>query len=349
MVKYYSQLRKKSVVLLSLLSFGLCFSQQISDLYEKANAAVVLIKTIKPELVDLGNQQYTVGLEGIGSGFVISTNGEIITASHIVQTAEEIMVVFHDREEVPAKVLYTYPAADVALIQLTQSKSTPLFPVHLGDSDKVRIGDQVFIIGAPFGIGQSLSVGYVSGKHGKRNSNESFLKTEFIQTDAAINEGSSGAPMFNTNGEVIGIASFILSHSHGFNGLGFASSSNIAKTMLNKEHSLWTGIEAFFITDNMAAILNIPQSGGILIEKVASASLGHQLGLKGGSHLMTIDGETLLIGGDIILKLEDIPLTNNENLLKAWQKIISLKTGEPVSFTILRKGKVMVLKDTMPK
>ncbi|MFX0558606.1 S1C family serine protease [Maribacter sp. CXY002] len=339
---------KNKLVLLFIFLYNLSYSQQISDLYEKANAAVVLIRTIKPELVDLGNQQYTVGLEGIGSGFVISKTGEIITASHIVQTAEEITVVFNDGEEVPARVLFTYPAADVALIKLSTPKSTPLLPVRLGDSDKVRIGDQVFIIGAPYGIGQSLSVGYVSGKHGRKHMSGGFLNTEFIQTDAAINEGSSGAPMFNTKGEVIGIASFILSHSHGFNGLGFASSSNIAKTMLNKEHSIWTGIEAFFITDTMAEILNVPQSGGILVEKVASTSLGHKLGLKGGSYAMTLEGETIWVGGDIILKLEDIPLTDNTNLLKAWQKLLSLKTGEPLSFTILRKGKLMVLKDTMP-
>ena len=171
---------------------------------------------------------------------------------------------------------------------------------------------------------------------------------EVIQTDAAINEGSSGAPMFNLKGEVVGISSFILSNSKGFQGLGFATTSNVAKSLLLDKGSVWTGIEAHLITGALAGILNIPQNGGVLVQKVAQFSLGHIMGVKGGTSRSYFEGSELIVGGDIILSIEHIALTNQENLHKAWLLIQNLKSGDILQFTILRNGSILKFAKTIP-
>ena len=340
-------MKNLSCIFFLLISISGC-GQSISHLYENTSEAVVLIKTSKPEIIGQGHPKLLVNVKGIGSGFIISKEGEIMTASHVVQTAENIIVKFSDGEEIPAVVLYSYPAADVALLKLIATKSTPLKIVKLSNSDEVKIGDQIFVIGAPFGLGHSLSVGYVSGKHTRKYVESGFVSTEFIQTDAAINKGSSGAPMFNMKGEVIGISSFILSNSEGFQGLGFAATSNIAQKLLCEERAIWTGIEAYLISDYLAEIFNLPQKSGLLIQKVASFSLGDYLGLKGGEYKMSIEGEELLVGGDILLSLEDIPLTNEDNLHRSWQWMQKLKPGDSLKMKILRKGKIIQFKRIIP-
>ena len=340
---------KKITIIFAFLWISFSFAQSISELYDRANASVVLIKTRQPEIFGRGQMKTMVSLEGIGSGFVVSKEGDIMTAAHIVQNASLIQVVFSDGEEVYAKVLYSYPMADVALIRLTEPKSTPLSVVTMADSDKVKIGDQVFVIGSPFGLGHSLSVGYISGKYSKKQVSSGFMTTEFIQTDAAVNEGSSGGPLFNMKGEVIGIASFILSHSEGFQGISFAATSNIAQELLCEGHPIWPGIEAYFISAPLSEIANLPQSGGVLVKKVAPLSLGEALGLRGGFYEMILDDEELVVGGDILLALETIPLINKESLTKAWSLLQSLKAGDSISAKILRKGKIMKVSARIPK
>lgn len=334
-----------------IVSFFLCltsYCQNIGTLYEKSKEAVVLIKTSESEVVGPGYQKLMFNVKGLGSGFVVSKEGEIMTASHVVQTAQSIIVKFSDGEEVFAEVVSSYPPADVALIKLLSVKKTPLKVVKLGNSENVKVGDQIFVIGAPFGLGNSLSVGYVGGKY----SNEiegGFITSEVIQTDAAINKGSSGAPMFNLIGEVIGISSFILSNSKGFQGLGFATTSNVAKKILLDEQSVWTGVEAHLISGTLARILNIPQEGGVLVQKVAYFSLGDIMGLKGGFSRIYFEGVELMVGGDIILSVENIALTNQENLHKAWQIIQNLKSGDILQFTILRNGSIIEIAKEFPK
>ncbi|TYP98985.1 serine protease Do [Tenacibaculum adriaticum] len=339
---------KRIFIIFWLLITVPLFSQKISNLYDKLNGAVVLIKTNQQEILGEGDIQALMNLKGVGSGFVISEKGDIITASHLVQTAEQIFVMFSDGEEIPAKVVYSYPMSDVALIRLDYSKSTPLQKVNFGNSDKLKTGEQIFIIGAPYGLGNSLSVGYVSGKYTRKHLSSGFVITEFFQTDAAINKGSSGAPVFNMKGEVVGIASFILSRTEGFQGLGFAITSNIANNFLLKEKAVWTGIDGQLIIGKLAEILNLPQEGGVLVQKVVSGSLGDLMDIKGGTHLLTIEDEKLVLGGDVILSIEGIPLTSDGNLIKSWYALNKLKSGDSFSYTILRKGKVMSLEKIFP-
>lgn len=324
------------------------FSQTISNLYEQSSSAVVLIQTIQIDVTFKANVPVMNSLSTYGSGFVISSEGEILTASHLVQTAEKIWVTFTDGEELLAKVLYSYPLADVALIKLTSPKSTPLVSVKMGNSDHTMIGDQVFIIGAPFGLRHSLSVGYISRKYKRQPSDNNRVTTEFFQSDAAINKGSSGGPMFNMKGEVIGIVSFLVSQSHGFQGLGFAASSNVARKKLLEEHAIWTGLETNFITSPIVEVLNVPQEGSILIQKVAPFSLGSIMGLQGGAYEVIIGNEGFILGGDILLSMDDIPLVSEENILQAWDVLQGLELGDSLKITILRQGKVIDIKKKIP-
>lgn len=324
------------------------FSQEISALYEKSNGGVVFVQTMQTEELYEEGLKTMSGLAGFGSGFVISKEGDILTAAHLIQTAEQIMVTFADGEQIPARVLYSFPLADVAMIRTVTPKSTPLTVLKMGDSDKVKTGDQVFIIGAPYGLRRSLSVGYVSGKYKRDPSFNGLVTNEYIQSDAAINIGSSGGPMFNMSGEVIGIASFILSRTEGFQGLGFATTSNIAKKLLLEEHSIWTGIESDLVFGALAQVLNLPQSGGVLVQRVAPRSLGDVMGLHGGQYRFSFEDQELILGGDIILTLEKIPLTNEENLIRSWYKLQSLKSGDSINITILRSGEVIEIQKMIP-
>jgi len=333
---------------LVLLMTSLGFSQTISKLYEQSSEAVVMIRTLQTGLAFEDGLPVLSSLSSLGSGFVISGEGEILTVAHLVQTAERIYVKFSDGEELSARVLYSYPLADVALIKLITPKSTPLVSVNLGNSDHMKIGDQVFIIGAPYGLRHSLSVGYISRKYKREPSYNGLVTTEYFQSDAAINEGSSGGPMFNMKGEVIGIVSFLVSRSQGFQGLGFAASSNIAKKLLIEEHAIWTGIKVNFISGPLIEVLNVPQEGGLLIQKVAPNSLGGIMELKGGVFEMTLQNENLILGGDIVLTLDGIPLINETNVIKAWYVLQGLKMGDSLKITILRKGKILEIEKEIP-
>ena len=159
-----------------------------------------------------------LGASGIGSGVLISPDGKVLTAAHVVQTADRVAVEFANGMSVPARVIASEVRADVALLQL-QRVPPGAVAARLADSDSVQVGDDVFIIGAPYGLGHSLSVGHVSGRHDMRRIVRG-VPVEVLQTDAAVNMGNSGGPMFNTNGGVVGIVSQILSQSGGFEGIG---------------------------------------------------------------------------------------------------------------------------------
>ncbi len=338
---------KNIVLLIGLFVSTLGFAQKISKLYEETHKSVVLIRTVRFEVMGATNVKSMFSSEGVGSGFVISKEGEIITAAHVVHTADYLTVVFSDGEEVPAKVACSYPFSDLAVIKLSKPKSTPMTVVKIGDSDKVKIGDQIFVIGAPYGLERSLSVGYISGRYGgKKHGND--LIPELFQTDAPINEGSSGSPMFNMKGEVVGIVSFILGYSKGFQALTFTATSNSARHLLNGRHGVWTGIDIYVVSGFLAEIMNLPQRSGLLVQNVAANSLGERIGLRGGFQTITLEGKEILVGGDIILAIADIAFTSEDNLVKAWQNMQALKKGDSLTFRILRKGKVMQLRGIIP-
>ncbi len=341
---------KKLIALsLTILSFGYSNSQDLSDIFDKVSPAVVQIKTKEKEIIGTGRQRQTVTAEGLGSGILISAEGLILTAAHVVQTAEDVKVVFKNEEVIPAKIISTSNTADVALIKLVWPPSDKNIHIpKVADSDKVKIGQEIFVIGSPYGLAQSLSVGHISGRHAEKSVSHKMTLMEFFQTDAAINTGNSGGPMFNMHGEVIGIVSYILSESGGFQGLGFAATSNMATSLLLEEKGMWFGVDAVLVTSGLAKILNLQQNGGILIQKVVDLSPGGIMGLQGGSYKMEIEGKKFTVGGDIVLSMLGYKIESEKDMIEIGEKIKSLKPKDIMKLTVMRGGKIEELTYTIP-
>jgi serine protease Do len=336
---------KLSLFLCLLVISGVIKAQSVRELYDKMLPSVVQV-FVAEQSVSLTDPSQMVTTGGLGSGVLISENGHILTAHHVTQTASEIRVRFSDGEVFPAKVVSTSKAADVALLKLYYPTKDRII-AKIGDSDKVMIGDQVILIGNPHELEFSLSVGYISGRRRQEEFAHGSSYVEFFQTDAAINSGNSGGPMFNMEGEVVGIASSILTQSGGFEGIGFAATSNICKKMLIDERNPWMGVEGEYISGAIAQILNIPQAGGLLIENVVLLSPAGSSGLKGGMYpFPTQGGEILMLGGDIILAVNNISLAYPENFEKVSESLMNKNRGETFTLKVLRAGKIIELKGT---
>ena len=336
-------------VLITVCIPYITIAQDLSALFDKVSSAVVQIQTKEKEVVGRGQMKQTVTAEGLGSGILISADGHILTAAHVVQTAEEVKVVFKNDETIPAKIIATEKTADVALIKLVWPPADKkMYIPTVANSDLVKTGEQVFVIGSPYGLAQSLSVGHISGRHEKKSVAHNMTLMEFFQTDAAINTGNSGGPMFNMKGEIVGIVSYILSESGGFQGLGFAATSNMATKLLLEEKGVWFGIDGVLLSGGIAKIFNLPQEGGILVQKVADLSPGAIMGLQGGLYNMEIEGEKLIVGGDIILSILGKNIGNEEQMLNLSQEIKALKKGDKMDVTVMRTGKIVELSYTIP-
>lgn len=325
-------------------------AQSLTELYKKVNPSVVVIYTDSKQAAGGGSRLNTVSAQGIGSGVLIDDNNwYIMTAAHVVQGADKIRVTFSSGEDVPAQIVSSIPKADVALLKLDwKPLETKVSAVPLGNSDDVKVGDDVFVIGAPMGLEHSLSRGIVSGHHHMDKVSSSGKKMDFLQTDASINQGNSGGPMFNMKGEVVGLASFILTQSGGFEGIGFAATSNIAKDLLLERSRFWSGLENVFLPEELAKALNVPQDGGLLVQNVVPRSMGGKMGLQGGYFRANIEGVELLLGGDVLLSLNDIPMTSEENMEKIWSVLSEMAPGTSFTLSVLREGKVIALKGSLP-
>ena len=333
----------KKIILINLLLLSVSVNaQSLSELYEKVNPAVVVILTEQKEIVSSGKMTKTVTSGGLGSGFMIS-DSQIVTAAHVVQVAEKVDVQFLDGEIIPAKVISAYGTADVALLELIWPRKNAVV-LKMADSDNVKIGERVFVVGAPYGLGHSLSSGYVSGIINDTEDKNPFTNSEYIQTDAAINTGNSGGPMINMNGEVIGVVSNILTQSGGFQGIGFASSSNITKELLFEKKIIWNGTDVIPLTGKIAQIFNLPQKSGLLVQRVVKVSPFGILGVEDGDIEMTINGEKLIVGGDIILSINGVEFENtDESLLEISKALEIKKENTSLKLVVLRAGKKVTL------
>ena len=333
-------------------------AQQLRDAFRKVSQSVVIVRTKRVEIAPSADEPMSI-VDGLGSGVLISNDGKVLTAAHVVQTADVAMVEFSDGQAISARVIGSDVQSDVALLQLKEMPKG-VTAVTLGDSDTVEVGDQIFAIGAPYGISQTLSVGHLSGRH-RLNRNNQSTSVEFLQTDAAINTGNSGGPMFDMQGNVIGIVSSIMSHTGGSEGLAFATAANTAKQLLLERKPFWSGIDGLVVTGAMAKALNLPQSTGVLVQRVGDGSIGSQLGINPGSLRATIRGMDILLGGDVILSVNNIAiidptsaqalgnLTSDENYEKIYNSVAALKLGDPLVVTVFREGKVLKLTTTIQR
>jgi len=237
--------------------------------------------------------------------------------------------------------------ADLALLQLARVPAGA-HPAQLGDSALTMIGEQIFIVGAPYGIAHALTVGYVSARHKPRTIYSEMGLAEFIQTDAAINQGNSGGPMFNMKGEVIGIVSHIISKSGGFEGLGFVVSSNMARQLMLETRPFWSGVTWFKVSGELAEYLNLPQPFGLAVEEVAKNSPAEAIGLRASRVIARIEGRDVPLGGDIVLASMGITLESEESFHKVRERQAQLRSGDELTYRVFRAGKVIELKGRLP-
>ncbi|MHB8783567.1 MAG: DegQ family serine endoprotease [Desulfobacteria bacterium] len=257
--------------------------------------------------------------KSLGSGFIVSSDGYILTNNHVVEKADEVTVTLLDKEEFKAKVVGTDPKIDIALIKIDVKKKLPY--VALGDSDKLDVGEWVVAIGNPFGLGHTVTAGIVSAK-GRIIGSGPY--DDFIQTDASINPGNSGGPLFNLKGEVVGINTAII---QGGQGIGFATPIQLAKSVLDqlkdkgKVTRGWLGVYIQQLTPETAESLGISGKHGALVSDVTSGGPAEKAGIRSGDVIVAFDGKE-------IKDEHDLP-----------QAVATTKPGKTVDVRLLRDGK----------
>jgi S1-C subfamily serine protease len=318
-------------------------TRSLSDVFERVVPSVVVLLTEERKF-----SREHFGVEevenSIGTGFVISKDGLIMTAAHVVQVVDRIIVRFHNGWEEEAQIVAAASRADVALIRLNRVPEN-LQVAKMGDSTTIRIGDPIFVVGAPFGIEFTLTAGRISGRRTQAVFTSEVAPIVLLQTDAAINRGNSGGPMFNMDGQVIGIVSEILTRSGGFEGVGFAVSVDTARDMLLKQGAFWSGVEFYPVTGALAAALNISQGAGLLVQRVAKNAPAERLQILPGKIPVKVGGEEFFIGGDVVIAINGIPAdpSNDEQMRKIRQSVNDLPAGGSIRVEVLRGGKRMTL------
>ena len=334
---------KIGVALVVLLGAShLNHAQQLRDSFRRVKASVVVIHTSDPKPSDSARPG-EIADSGVGSGVLISADGKVLTAAHVIEGESRLLIEFANNEWVPATVISSSTAADVALLQCDRVPKGA-FAAKLGDSDKVDTGDDIFIVGAPYGLSYTLTVGRISTRRPDHSRSGIMSSIEFLQTDATVNPGNSGSPVFNKSEEVVGIVSSIISESGEFQGVGFAATVNSARARLLDLSGKQGNIEGLLVIGTLARALNIPQPAGFLVTTVAKGSLAERLGLKGGELAAVIDNQEVLLGGDIILEMDGTIVDGNrETYRSVLARIANSESHTPIRCKVLRSGRVVEL------
>jgi S1-C subfamily serine protease len=327
----------------ALAGAGAAEAETLREVFRRVNPTVVVVRTRDfPDPLRGG-----AAAAGVGSGVLISAGGQVMTAAHVVHTADEIVVEFLSGERAGARVVASEPEADVSLLQLDRVPPGAVV-ARLGDSDGVEVGDPVFIVGAPYGIGHTLSVGHISARHRPNTVYSAMSQAEFLQTDAAINQGNSGGPMFSMAGEVIGIVSHNISRGGGSEGLGFVVTSNMARRLLLEQRQFWTGLAGVVLTGELARALHLPQPVGLLVQRVARGSPAEAMGLRAGTLAATVEGRSMLLGGDVILAVDGVRLDEPASYERIQERLRAKRPGERTAVQVLRDGRLVELSAALP-
>lgn len=322
------------------------------SIYERANPGVVNIDVsgnLGAELTEFGS----------GSGFVLDLNGHIVTNNHVIEDADEIDVTFSDGSVAVARLVGSDPYSDLAVIKVNVEASR-LRPLEIGDSDAVRVGQRVIAIGNPFGLVGTMTVGIVSGK-GRTLPADSidaatrFSNPDIIQTDAAINPGNSGGPLLDSRGQVIGVNTAIRTTgtNRANSGVGFAVPSNtvkrVAEQLIRDGRAsypyLGVSVDNNFTMGELAAALDLPVDKGVLISSVVAGGPAERAGLRGGADRVTVRGLPVVVGGDIIIGIDDEPITGFDQMIAflSSRKLV----GQTVTMQILRDGEMLEIPLTL--
>ena len=354
----FSFLTVAAFVLFSYEANHICFAADripvsFSELAKKANPGVVNVSVVKTTQVTEEQYNSPSGTDdpfyelfkrlygdqmpknytqrGLGTGFIIDKDGYILTNNHVAEGADEITVTLSDNKEYKAKVIGLDSMTDIALIKIDGAKD--LAPLTLGDSNQIEVGDWVVAIGNPFGLEHTVTAGIVSAKY-RKTGVASY--ENYIQTDAAINQGNSGGPLMNINGEVIGINSNIYSQSGGSIGIGFAIPINMAKDLLpqlkkGKVIRGWLGVTIQPITSALQDKLDLKDSNGALVSDVTPGGPAGKAGIESGDVIISFDGKEIIESNDLPFIVSATPVGKNvkiDVLRNGNKRTFDIKVGE---------------------
>jgi S1-C subfamily serine protease len=313
----------------------------LSDLYEKTKDSVVVIRGVVSESTLFGTQYGQVQ----GSGFAYELDGQkvVITNFHVVDGATNITVTFSDGNAYAATVLGSDVYADLAVLS-TEAPESELKPLQIVSSSTLKVGDPVVVIGSPFGLAGSMTVGIVSqlGRTIKTTSG-GFSIANIIQTTAPLNPGNSGGPLLNYQGQVVGITTAIVADSQG---LGFAVPSNtilreirsLVETGSYTQHS-WLGVTGIDMNYEIANAMGMDITYGWLITQVVSGAPADKAGLRAGTEQFQTPAGTIVIGGDVVVAINDVRITNGDELLSYMEE--HTLPGQTITMTIVRNNQIM--------
>lgn len=322
---------------------------------ESGEAVVMKVyKDISPSVVNISAISLAMNFwmqivpqTGQGSGFVIDAKGHILTNNHVVANAETLEVTFMGGKKVQAKLVGRDPISDLAIIKISPFPEMHIAP--LGDSNNLSVGQRVVAIGNPFGFQHTVTAGFISALNRDISFGQRTLMG-LIQTDAAINPGNSGGPLINSRGEVIAINTAIYSQTGGFMGIGLAVPINRAKKVAHQivEYGRavypWIGIKSSMdVEPRIAEIMGLPSLHGLLIQEIAPGSPAAKAGLRGGTQLayygqqqIVVNGRPLVLGGDIILAIDDFPTPTLDEFQNA---LLRKNVGDQVKVRYVRGKK----------
>lgn len=325
--------------------------------YERVKDSVVMIKA-RVLVETVFGQRYA---SSQGSGFVYNAAGYIVTNYHVVEGAVDVEIFFPDKSAYKATIIGSDPYADIAVLKIDPGDKV-LYPLELANSSLLRVGQPVIAIGNPYGFEATLTTGVVSQLGRCIVSPGMRLIPSVIQFDAAVNPGSSGGPLLDYSGRVIGITTAIYAQTGEFSGIGFAIPSNIVARVVEslirtgKYQHPWMGIDGVDVNMEIARLMNLPEARGFLITGVASNSPAERAGLRAGASAATISegsvcgftvysNERIYVGGDVILAVDGIKIFGIADLLTYLEE--HKKPGDQITLTVYRDGRLLNLSLTL--
>jgi S1-C subfamily serine protease len=320
----------------------------VNEIYKRDGDGVAFIESDIPaqesqSFSPFGEPESGGGGTATGSGFVIDTEGHVLTNNHVVEDADRVQVKLGDSDKTyTAKVVGADPATDLALLDV-EAPESELHPLTLGHSAEMEVGDPVVAIGNPFGLDRTVTSGIVSALQRQIQAPNGFSISHVIQTDAAINPGNSGGPLINGEGEVIGINSQIATGGGGSGnvGIGFAIPIDTVRSEIQQlidtggvEHA-YLGISGGTITSDLARAINLPVEEGVIVQSVVKDGPADKAGIQGGSTSATIDGAEVSLGGDIITEVDGKKVAGMEEVVEIVNRA---KPGDELELKIVRDG-----------
>ncbi len=307
-------------------------TESLPEIFERVSPAVVSISAVK---INKGKPQSRFTTV-VGSGFILDGSGQILTNAHVVDGATGISVTLDSGDRVEGRILGLDPVLDLALLKVASDRRLPA--MTLGDSGKVRVGDEVVAIGNPLGLDQTMTRGIVSGINRVLPDVPGTTDEPMIQTDAPINPGNSGGPLLDRCGRVIGITTLITQEAQN---IGFAIPIDVAKSVLPQLREAgrvtrpWIGIQGQMVSTSIISLLRLPLAPGFLVEVVEDGSPADKAGIKGGHLSVAVQGEEFLVGGDILTAINGQAIKGPDDFR---ERLRLIKPGQRLRLTVFREG-----------